>query len=109
MGWPFRCLKNQTWLKKVESIQIRRSLHSVGLWKPVWKLKCPNKIKHFLWRACKNIIPTNFCLASRKVTSDSSCGFCGDYELSGHALWDCGVVAEVLEEVGLNSLNWINL
>ena len=20
-----------------------------GLWKVVWKLKCPNKIKHFLW------------------------------------------------------------
>lgn len=35
---------------------------SVGLWKLVWKLNWSNKIKHFLWRACKNIIPTNFCL-----------------------------------------------
>lgn len=57
-----------------------------GLWKLVWQLECPNKIKHFLWRACKNIIPTNFCLASRKVTLDSSCGFCGGYESSSHAL-----------------------
>ena len=48
---------------------------SAGLWKLVWQLKCPNKIKHFLWKACKNIIPTNFCLASRRVASDSSCVF----------------------------------
>lgn len=74
----------------------------VGLWKFVWQLKCPNKIKHFLWRACKNIISTNFCLTLRKVTSDSSCGFCDGYESSGYALWDCIVAAEVWKEVGIN-------
>ena len=74
------------------------------MWKLVWKLNCPNKIKHFLWRACKNILPTNFCLASRRVASDSSCGFCGVYESLSHALWDCAIVAEVWKEVGLNLL-----
>lgn len=57
---------------------------SAGLWKLVWKLNCPNRIKHFLWRACKNILPTNFYLALRKVTLDSSCGLCGGFELLGH-------------------------
>ena len=51
---------------------------------------------------CKDIIPTNFCLASRRVASDSSCVFCGGCESSGHALWDCGVAAEVWMEVGIN-------
>ncbi|KAL0014096.1 hypothetical protein SO802_001165 [Lithocarpus litseifolius] len=36
------------------------------VWKTVWKLNCPNKIKHFLWRACKEILPTNYRLAVRK-------------------------------------------
>ena len=75
---------------------------SAGLWKLVWKLNRPNKIKHFRWRACKNILPTNFCLASRRVASDSSCGFYGVYESSGHALWDCAIAAKVWKEVGLN-------
>ena len=73
-----------------------------GLWKLVWQLHCPNKIKHFLWRACKNIISTNFCLASRKVTLDNSCGYCGGCESSGHALWDCYAAAEVWKEVDIN-------
>ena len=73
-----------------------------GLWKLVWQLKCPNKIKHFLWRACKNILPTNFSLASRKVVSDNSCGFCGECESSGHILWDCVVAADVWRKVGIN-------
>lgn len=72
------------------------------IWKSIWKLNCPNKIKHFLWRSCKNIIPTNFCLASRRVIADGSCGFCGDCELSCHVLWDCKVASEVWKEVGLN-------
>ena len=75
---------------------------SAGLWKLVWKLHCPNKIKHFLWRACKNILLTNFCLTSRRVALDSSCGFYGGYESSGHALWDCAIAVEVWKGVGLN-------
>ena len=75
---------------------------SIGLWKLVWQLKCPNKIKYFLWRACKNIISTNFCLASRRVASDSSCVFCDGCESFGHTLWDCVVAAEVWKEVGIN-------
>ena len=65
------------------------------------RLHCPNKIKHFLWRACKNILPTNLCLTARKVVSDSSCGFCGGFESSGHALWDCEIAAGVWREIGL--------
>ena len=75
---------------------------STGLWKLAWQLKCPNKIKDFLWRACKNIIPTNLCLASRSVASNNSCVSCGGCESSGHALWDCYVAAEVWREVGVN-------
>ena len=36
-----------------------------GIWRIVWRLSCPNKIKHLLWRACKNIIPTKLRLKAK--------------------------------------------
>ena len=79
-----KVLKKANSTKEVGDCSNKKKI--VGLWKSIWKLQCPNKIKHFLWRACKNIIPTNFCLASRRVTSNSNYGFCGDYESTGHAV-----------------------
>ena len=29
-----------------------------GLWKVVWNLDSPNKVKHLIWKACKNSLPT---------------------------------------------------
>ena len=77
------------------------------VWKVVWKLNYPNKIKHFMWRACREILPTNYCLAVRRVSNNDRCGFCGECESSGHILWDCKVVVEVWREVdlGLPRLN----
>lgn len=77
------------------------------VWKVVWKLNCPNKIKHFLWRACREILPTNYRLAARRVSNNDRCGFCGECESSAHILWDCKVTVEVWREVdlGLPRLN----
>ena len=33
-----------------------------ALWKAIWNLKCQSKIMHFMWRACRNILPTKFNL-----------------------------------------------
>ena len=37
------------------------------IWKVVWRLNCPNKIKHLLWRACKNILPTKLRLKAQGI------------------------------------------
>ena len=66
-----------------------------GIWKMVWSLNCPNKIKHFLWRACKNILPTKLSLKTRGVGKDGRCDTCGLEETSGHALWSCKLAEEV--------------
>ena len=79
-----------------------------NLWKFIWKLECPNKIKHFLWRACKDILPTNHCLARRKVTFEDRCAAYGEKESSAHALWECGLVSEEWKESGIKFPRWIN-
>ena len=46
-------------------------------WKAIWGLKCPSKVRHFMWRACKNILPINYCLCLRKVSKGMSVGCMG--------------------------------
>ena len=36
-------------------------------WNFIWSLNCPSKVKHSMWRACKNILPTNLGLKLKKI------------------------------------------
>ena len=55
-----------------------------------------------MWRACKNILPTNYCLSLRKVTMADECVLCGKVESSGHALWDYWLAEAVWKESKLS-------
>ena len=37
----------------------------------------PNKIKHFVWKACNGILPTQESLYRRKITESKICEACG--------------------------------
>lgn len=66
-----------------------------AIWNLIWNLRCPNKIKHFMWRSFKNILPTKERLRIKGVTQDNGCDLCGLSESSGHILWGCKGAADV--------------
>ncbi|KAL4632894.1 hypothetical protein ACB092_04G084000 [Castanea dentata] len=44
-------------------------------WKKLWWLPTPHKVRHFLWRACHDILSTKECIL--------------EPETSGHLFWSC--------------------
>ena len=72
-----------------------------ALWKLIWNLNCPNKVKHFMWRSCKNILPTKCRLKSRGFGDVVSCVMCGGDETSGYILWGCKATEEVWSATNL--------
>lgn len=39
-------------------------------WTKIWKIQVPHKIRHFTWRACRDLLPIKFNLMRRKVLQD---------------------------------------
>ena len=60
------------------------------VWKGIWQLQVPPKIKNFLWRACRNALPTKQALMKRKITADLIYKRClSVVEETEHAFWLC--------------------
>ena len=58
------------------------------MWKGVWNLQVPQKVKHMLWRVANESIPTLYNLMYRNVVKSTYCPNCKDpCEDTIHALW----------------------
>lgn len=47
-----------------------------NLWKHIWNAKVNPKIRNFIWKACKNGLPTKHNLYRRGLTDSHSCPIC---------------------------------
>lgn len=69
---------------------------SKRLWKGVWRMEVPNKVRHFIWRAVSEPLPMKKNLLKQCVVTDGICGLCEDgLEDSIHALWLCDCVKPI--------------
>ena len=60
------------------------------IWKGIWNLQVPHKVKHLMWRAANKALPTLHNLWHRKVVTLTYCPYCkSDGEDTIHALWSC--------------------
>ena len=75
----------------------------ISYWKCLWKLKIPEKIKFFGWRAVNGSCPTRINLIKKqKVPCELVCPCC--YELPGNhfdALWACEQAQQLWSVAGL--------
>ena len=78
------------------------SPHSYGettsIWIHIWGLLVPNKVKNFLWRACKEALTVKKNLVRRRVIDKDVCCHCNLKAEDGyHALWDCSELSAIWE------------
>ena len=70
-------MKSAYWLalvmKRAENESTSGPSGQQQLWRSIWSVDVPNKIKNFSWRACQNILPTKANLFQRKVISSEVC------------------------------------
>ena len=63
------------------------SNHDQNLWRFIWKLAIPEKVKIFLWRAAHDLLPTAENLWKKKVLQEPMCQSCYCHvETVSHAL-----------------------
>lgn len=65
-------------------------------WNSIWKMAVPEKVKIFLWRAAKDLLPTAENLWKKKVVQEATCQICrNQIESIAHALLDCKIARKV--------------
>lgn len=61
-----------------------------SVWKMIWGLPVPPKLKHFWWRCCHNSLATKQNIYRRRCTRDGVCPVClGAPESIEHLLYGC--------------------
>ena len=59
------------------------------LWKALWRVKAPNKMKIVLWRLAHDCLPSGEQLLHRQIPTRTDCCFYGRSESVEHALLFC--------------------
>ena len=50
--------------------------HDKDLWKGVWALQTPNKLRNFVWRDCRNTLPSKKNLVRCTIITNPTCDRC---------------------------------
>ena len=67
-----------------------------SFWNKIWHLPVPHKVRHFAWRAYREILPTKENLRARRILLDSTYKECGSaLETSSHLFWSCSRAQQI--------------
>ncbi|KAG8372540.1 hypothetical protein BUALT_Bualt12G0076700 [Buddleja alternifolia] len=81
-----------------------RSSHPSGCWKFIWGAKLPHKIRVFIWRVCKGVLPTMSNLLRHHCLVENLCPCCSMHvETDVHVLLECDMARQVWS---LSDLPW---
>lgn len=75
------------------------------IWKKLWSLKVPNKVKIFCWRSLHNAIPCFGVLVDQHISTSAQCPVCKQHaEDVAHALSGCTRVRQIWSLLGLHEV-----
>jgi ribonuclease HI len=75
------------------------------VWKIIWKLKVPAKVKIFIWRSLHGIIPVKCVLVNRHIGTSGECPICHQgAEDIRHLLFTCSTAADLWAILGIKDL-----
>ena len=76
--------------EEVKAPGLSNTADNKQFWWDIWSLNLPNKIRHFLWQAAIDSLPTKLNLMTRNITVNALCDrCCCETKDTIHALWDC--------------------
>lgn len=75
--------------KSRQTYQPGSSINQEKVWKKMWKLEVPPKVKNFWWRIIHDFIPCRAVLKRRHMERIDFCDTCGQQETTMHAIFDC--------------------
>lgn len=77
---------------------------ATAVWKDLWKLRCPSKIKHFLWRLTHNSRPLICNLIRCGMKIDTRCPVCNQMSKDGgHLFFKCKLAKEIWHALNLET------
>lgn len=79
-------------------------------WNKLWRVKAAPKIRSFLWRCVKGVIPLRSTLRRRRIDIEPQCPLCGNAEETlAQLAFECNVVLDVWAVAGVSSIFTGNL
>lgn len=76
------------------------SLQDSGIWKLIWGLWFPNKVKNFTWRSREDAVPVKKNLKKRQILQDETCDHCKQaVETVLYAIWECSKLSPIWDSM----------
>ncbi|RLN03307.1 hypothetical protein C2845_PM13G12070 [Panicum miliaceum] len=96
----YRLLKTEQIQEETSKGNETSASDGTWVWRKLWKLKIPPKIRIFWWRAVQNFLPTKMELCRRHVDRDATCSTCGAQEESlFYVVLECPLARSFWDEV----------
>ncbi|CAL1382865.1 unnamed protein product [Linum trigynum] len=85
----------KSWLADFLRQEVVETQGEAEVWRQIWKLNIPPKIRHFLWRFMREILPTGVQVHKRYPRRSDRCPFCGLVETQTQTFCECQWVSRI--------------
>jgi len=92
--------------QKGESRCSSNTVNQAGVfWRKLWKISCPPKVRHLMWRLAQNSLALKMNICRRGMQLDTRCPLCFRFDKDGgHCFLKCKFVKRCWESLSLEPI-----